>query len=167
MASQSSYIKHRAFLTPAFCWGMLLRASRPKRHALSMCSPRQGRSRRSVLYCVTCYFYLMLAFLGQMRSREQGQVSKFRALLPPLLSLPLFCLPPLLSDCSRLCQFQKRDRDTMFRILQSFQWCPFTEATTTKECHQERKTQFLYFILLDPCNDKAARNICLICSLSY
>ena len=31
----------------------------------------------------------------------------------------------------------------------------------------EKKTQFLYFILLDPCNDKAAGNICLICSLAY
>lgn len=41
------------------------------------------------------------------------------------------------------------------------------EPTTTIECHQEKKTQFLYFILLDPCNDKAAGNICLICSLAH
>lgn len=51
----------------------------PKRRALRQCSPGQGRSRRSVLYWVTCYFYPMPAFSGQIRSREQTKVSYIRS----------------------------------------------------------------------------------------
>ena len=102
MASRSSYIKHRPFLTRAFCWGMRRGASPPKRRVLGMRSPGQGRSRRSVLYWVTCYFYPMPAFSGQIRSREQTKVSIFGAGPLQFLSPPVFWLAPLLSpNCSR------------------------------------------------------------------
>lgn len=80
MASQSSYIKHRPFLTLAFCWGMQFGASPPKRGRLGMRGPRQ---RRSLQICPLLRHLLFLsdAFLGQIRSRERSKVSKFRALL--------------------------------------------------------------------------------------
>ena len=139
MASRSSYIKHRPFLTRAFCWGMRRGASPPKRRALGMRSPGQRRSRRSVLYWVTCYFYPMPAFSGQIRSREQTKVSIFRAGPLQFLSPPVFWLAPLLlsPNCSRPQSISKERSRLLSHLSRSFQELPIREATTTKAYHAD------------------------------
>lgn len=65
MASQSSYIKHRPFLTLAFCWGMLLSASRPKRPHCACAAP--GRGEAGDLSCT-----VWLIFIWCLHSRAKS-----------------------------------------------------------------------------------------------
>lgn len=106
--------------------------------------PRAGQKRRAVLCRVTCYFYLMLTFLGQIRSRSHtaGFLNSDRALLPwPLPSvpaaLPFSFFPQTVAGCA-LCE---RELMTAPHSLQSLPGVPCPGETATKECHhRQRKT---------------------------
>ena len=167
MASRSSYIKHRPFLTRAFYWGTRLGASPPKRHGLGMCSPGQGRSQRSVLYWVTCYFYLMPAFSGRIRSREQTEVSIFgarplRVLPPPSSDLLLFFFHQIAQDHRAS---PKRGLRRAFLIfLGRFKSSLLRRQRLLKGIMQMGKKMSLCFIRQDPRNGRAAGNTCCICS---
>lgn len=131
MASLGSYIKHKPFLTRAFCSGM-----RPGRGGAHWACAAPGRA--AAQGCP-----LMLAFLGQIRSRSHtaGFLNPERC-CPGLFPL---CLRPSPSPFLRLRQARELARAPP--SLQSLPGVPCPGETATKECHhRERKTRCLCFI---------------------
>jgi len=118
MASQSSYIKHRpSLLQPA--------AGLPSAQG-ACAAPGERGALRSVLYGVTCYFYLMLAFSAQTQPGDFWQDFLIQSVwcvrVPPhtRAHAPLACSSKLLESCAA--SLKGSELDQLLRKLLRYQY---------------------------------------------